>query len=237
MGKLGDGEEMNLEVKISVAERLKIYLKEGNFELNSRLPAERKLAQDMGVSRPHLRLALAKLEAEGRIWRHVGRGTFIGTRPVATASEVDGISSRTTPRELIEARLLIEPGLAGLAALHSSNVDIENMAHCIAKTKTAPDWRIYEIWDNKLHQAFAEAAHNIPLLAMFNMLNTIRRSVVWLRERDVPFSRKKDHHSFKEHEVIFNAISRRNAPEAEHAMRLHLETVGTNLLRATNGHV
>jgi GntR family uxuAB operon transcriptional repressor len=219
-------------IRLSVAERLKSYLKEGNFELNSRLPSERELADNLGVSRASLRSALAKLESEGRIWRHVGKGTFIGTRPVENANDADSISSRTTPRELIEARMLIEPGLVGLAAMHATKADMETMAHCIQKTHAATDWRVYEAWDNKLHQSFAEAAHNIPLMAIFNMLNTIRRSVVWARPRDIPFVRKKNHHSLDEHDVIFQAISERNAPAAEQAMRTHLESVGSNLLRA-----
>lgn len=219
-------------VRPSVAERLKAYLREEELELNSRLPPERQLAEAMGVSRANLRSALAKLEAEGRIWRHVGKGTFVGTRPIDADGVSDDISSRTTPRELIEARLLIEPGLAGLAAIHATKVDIKNMAHCIHKSKTAPDWRVYEAWDNKLHITIAEAAHNIPLLAIFNMLNSIRRLVVWTRPRDVPFVRKLHHHSFREHDEIFKAISERDSHMADQAMHTHLESVGANLLRA-----
>ncbi len=221
---------MNEIVKLSVAERLKTYLKEQNFELNSRLPAERILAEDLGISRTKLRSALAKLESEGRIWRHVGKGTFIGSRPVENVYDADSVSHRTTPRELIEARLLVEPGLVGLAALHATKADILAMAHCIEKTRKAPDWRVYEAWNNKLHQAIAEAAHNMPLLAIFNMLNSIQQSVVWSRPRNTPFARKHDHHSFREHDAIFEAIAERDAPAAEQAMRSHLESVGTGLM-------
>ena len=59
---------------------LRQYLTEQEFSLNSRLPAERDLSTALGVSRTDLRKALAVLEAEGQIWRHVGRGTFVGTR-------------------------------------------------------------------------------------------------------------------------------------------------------------
>jgi len=224
--------DMTTAFRPTVTERLMRYLSDGGFQLNSRLPAERKLAEELGVTRASLRAALAILESEGRIWRHVGRGTFIGSHPIEPAGDAEGISNRTTPRELIEARLLIEPGLVGLAAMHASRSDIENMARCIQKTKSASDWRVYETWDDKLHQAFAEAAHNAPLMAVFNLLNTIRRSVVWARPRDIPFVRKFDHHSFGEHDRIFEAITERNAPVAEQMMRDHLESVGANLMRA-----
>ena len=86
---------------LSAAGRLKAYLDDSNLELNSRLPPERTLSRQLGVSRSLLRKALAEMEAEGQIWRHVGRGTFIGSRPLESANGIDYISSHTTPRELM----------------------------------------------------------------------------------------------------------------------------------------
>lgn len=216
--------------------QLRSYLLENQFELNSRLPAERVLSAELGISRTLLRKALADLEAEGQIWRHVGRGTFVGARPVETASDVDYVSHRTSPRELMEARLLIEPGLVRLAAIHGTEADVREIQRCIQKTKTAQDWRIYETWDNNLHRAFALAAHNTPLLSLFDTLNMVRRSVVWARARRLPLSRKMDHHSFKEHDIILAAVAERDPAAAENAMRRHLETVANKLFSsmATN---
>ena len=211
-------------------DKLRAYLTENQFELNSRLPSERVLSTELEISRTLLRKALASLEAEGLIWRHVGRGTFIGSRPVETASDVDYVSSHTTPRELMDARLLIEPGLVRLAAIHATEADIHNIENCIHKTKTAQDWRIYETWDNNLHRAFALAAHNTPLLSLFDTLNMVRRSVVWARYRRVPLARKLDHHSFSEHDIILTAVISRDPASAEIAMRTHLETVANKLL-------
>ena len=211
-------------------DRLRTYLSESRFELNSRLPSERDLSSELGISRTLLRNALADLEAEGQIWRHVGRGTFVGSRPIDTAGDVDYVSSRTNPRELMEARMLIEPGLARLAAIHATETDVRNIEHCIHKTKTASDWRIYETWDNNLHRAFALAAHNTPLISLFDTLNMVRRSVVWARSRRVPLSRKMDHHSFSEHDKILKHVANRDPAGAEAAMRSHLETVANKLM-------
>lgn len=211
-------------------EQLRAFLSENRFELNSRLPAERVLSAELGISRTLLRKALADLEAEGQIWRHVGRGTFVGSRPIETASDVDYVSSRTSPRELMEARMLIEPGLVRLAAIHATESDVRAIQHCIHKTKTAPDWRIYETWDNNLHRAFALAAHNTPLISLFDTLNMVRRSVVWARNRRVPLARKLDHHSFAEHDRILQFVASRDPIGAENAMRSHLETVSNKLI-------
>ncbi len=212
------------------AARLRAYLADGNLELNSRLPPERSLSRHLGVSRSLLRRALAELEAEGQIWRHVGRGTFIGSRPLESASDIDYVISHTTPRELMEARLLIEPGLARLAAGHATNADIRQLEQCIRKTKSATDWRVYEIWDTNLHRTIAAAAHNTCLMALFDTLNAVKRSVVWTRPRKVPLARKLEHHSFAEHDAIISAIIKRDPIRAEAAMRRHLESVRNRLM-------
>jgi DNA-binding FadR family transcriptional regulator len=214
------------------AARLRAYLADSNLELNSRLPPERTLSRHLGVSRSLLRRALAELEAEGQIWRHVGRGTFIGSRPLESASDIDYVSSHTTPRELMEARFLIEPGLTRLAANHATNADVREIEHCIRKTKSAADWRVYEIWDNNLHRTIAAAAHNTCLMALFDTLNAVKRAVVWTRPREVPLVRKLDHQSFSDHDAIFSAIIERDPARAEAAMRRHLEGVRDRLMKA-----
>ena len=65
----------------SALTQLKAYLAQLNLPENARLPAERELCDVLGVSRGELRKALALLEAEGEVWRHVGKGTFLGARP------------------------------------------------------------------------------------------------------------------------------------------------------------
>ncbi len=214
----------------AAAGRLRSYLADSNLELNSRLPPERTLSRQLGVSRNLLRKALAELEAEGQIWRHVGRGTFVGSRPLESASDIDYVSSHTTPRELMEARFLIELGLARLAAGHATNADMRELEHCIRKTKSATDWRVYEIWDTNLHRTIAAAAHNTCLMALFDTLNAVKRAVVWARPREVPLARKLDHHSFAEHDAIISAIIGRDPARAEAAMRRHLESVRDRLM-------
>ena len=215
--------------------RLRKFIAERALPLNSRLPAERRLCDDLAVSRSALRKALAHLEAEGQIWRHVGRGTFVGSRPVENGNDVAHVSSRTSPGGLMDARLLIEPGMARLAAARATNADIDEMGRCILKTRSAADWRAYETWDNYLHHAFAVAAHNVPLLSMFDTLNMVRRSVVWGRRRNRPLTGNLDHHSFAEHDAILAAIVERDPERAEAAMRAHLISVRRDLLAALDG--
>jgi DNA-binding FadR family transcriptional regulator len=217
----------------SALTQLRAYLAQNDYPADGRLPPERRLCEELGVTRTSLRKALATLELEGQIWRHVGRGTFIGARPLDADSGVGSIASQTNPAEVMEARLAFEPQLSRLAALHATPADIEVLALCIRKSKGARDWRVYETWDNKLHRAIAQATHNSILLSIFDTLNTVRRAVAWGRLRVYRLTPDLNHHSFGEHDAIFEAIAHRDMDLAEKGMRRHLESVRRKLLNSS----
>jgi DNA-binding FadR family transcriptional regulator len=217
-----------------VLTQLRAYLAhEGRFA-GARLPPERQLAGELGVSRGTLRRALADLEAEGLIWRHVGRGTFVGNRPVETVQDLADVTRRTNPAGVMEARLALEPELARLAALHATPADVDELAECVRESRAAGDWRTYEYWDNRLHRAVAQATANVVLLALFDSLNTIRRTVVWGRLRRFATRPDSTHHSFTEHDRLVRAIAERDPAAAADAMRLHLRSVRDHLLMAAD---
>lgn len=210
--------------------QLRAYLAQKEFALNTRLPPERELAEMIGVSRGDLRKALAVLEDQGELWRHVGKGTFVGARPIAELSSVAMIADQTSPAEVMRARLVIEPELAREAALHATADDIRALRLCVSSARRVETWRQYESWDNRLHRTIAEAGKNALLLAVFDTINLVRRTVVWGRLRsDLPHP-PADHHSFAEHELIVDAIEERNLVAAATGMRLHLQHVQTDLI-------
>lgn len=211
--------------------QLRAFLAQKALPPSTRLPPERELAELLGVTRGELRKALAVLERQGELWRHVGKGTFIGARPVAEMASIAAIAAQSNPAEIMRARLAIEPELAREAALHATAGDLEEMKLCVAGARRAETWRHYETWDNRLHRAIAEAAHNALLLAVFDTLNAVRRTVVWGRLRDESPRPPADHHSFAEHERIVEGIENRDLARAASAMRLHLRSVESHLLR------
>src|SRR5687768_5866829 len=133
---------------------------------DSRLPPERELALLLKISRGTLRRILDELEAEGVIWRHVGQGTFIGMRQPAVKRS--RITRFTNPDEVMEARLLLEPRLAAMAAFRASAEDVARMEYCLRKSEAAGTTATFELWDGRLHRAIAEAARNHMLLALFD---------------------------------------------------------------------
>ena len=212
-------------------ERLRRYIENQGMTLNSRLPAERDLCAEIGVTRAQLRKALAVLETEGQVWRHVGRGTFIGARPVENISDIEYLSGRTSPADVMEARLAIEPEIARLAALNATSSDFNEMRRCARKGRTAREWRVYEAWDNRLHRAIAVSTRNALLISLFDTLNSVRRATVWGRLRTAKLP-PADHKSYDQHDMLVEAISKRDANAAAEHMRHHLRSVRDQLLAA-----
>lgn len=213
-----------------VVTQLRAYLAQAELPEDGRLPPERDLAVALGVTRTELRKALGALEAEGQIWRHVGKGTFLGNRPTDSLSDVAALAKRTNPAELMRARLIIEPEIARAAALTATPMHLAELRLCHTRTREAATWRQYENWDTRLHRTIAEATQNMPLLGLFDMLNALRRAVTWGRLRSNPVKPEPDHHSFTEHEMIITAIENRDMNAAATAMRTHLQSVERNLL-------
>jgi DNA-binding FadR family transcriptional regulator len=214
----------------SALTQLRAWLAQQALPPSTRLPPERELSEMLGVSRGELRKALATLERQGELWRHVGKGTFVGARPVAEVSSVAAIAAQTNPAEVMRARLAVEPEVAREAALFATSDDIAELKLCLAGARRAETWRHYETWDNRLHRAVAEAAHNALLLSIFDTVNAVRRAVVWGRLRDEDPHPPADHHSFAEHDAIVAAIEERDRVEAANRMRQHLQQVERLLL-------
>ncbi len=202
----------------------------GGFRPGDRLPPERELMVSLGMSRSILRKALDRLENEGRIWRHVGKGTFIarpsgGAQPARLAS----LAEKVTPFYMMRARLSLEPALAREAAINASDADVRNILDARDSAQNAADWDTYEAEDDRLHRAVAEATGNVLLLELFDQLNQVRRAVAWgavVRTTQRP---PRDHSSFAEHDRLAAAISARNPVEAHAAMKEHLGSVAARL--------
>ncbi len=212
--------------------QLRAYLARQHLPANTKLPAEREFGEILGVSRGDLRKALAVLEREGEVWRHVGKGTFVGSRPAEDLFPVAAIAEQTSPAEVMRTRILLEPVIAREAALHATPDDIHEMRKCLAGSHRARSWRHYENWDNSLHTTIAKAARNTLLFAMFNAMNTVRRAVVWGQLRPAIVRPLRNHHSFAEHESIVTAIEERDMETAMNAMSSHLISVQKHILDA-----
>ncbi len=210
--------------------KLRAFIKEGGFEPGDRLPSERKLIDDLGVTRSSLRKALDTLEREGAIWRHVGKGTFVGAKngsqPFPHLAE---LSQQLTPIQMMRARLSLEPAITREAAVNASADAVGAIITARDKAHSADGWDAYEEADDLFHRCIAQATGNLLLLSVFDHLNHVRRAVAWrqvIRKSDKP---SPEHSSFAEHDLIVEAITDRDPAAAYSAMHGHLTSVSNRL--------
>lgn len=213
--------------------RVKQMIDTGGYAHSDRLPPERVMCATLDVTRNQLRRALSELEGQGLIWRHVGRGTFVGARPVLNLDDVTYLRDKVKPEQVVSVRFTIEPEMARLAAVYAKKADHDQIEICAVRCRNAPDWRGYEAWDNKLHHAIARATQNKLYLYYFETLNVVRRSVVWGQPRKT-LKPADDYSSFFEHDLIVQAILRHDADLAAQAMLDHLKSVYGRILPSMN---
>jgi len=221
---------MKSENGLDPIQQLRKLLQSGRYPDQSRLPPERMLSERFGISRAVLRKALSVLEAENLIWRHVGRGTFVGAKPKAEQKDPFMIADFTNPAEIMEVRLVIEPKNAAIAALKATPDDIDRMKNALAKSATAADAVSFEKWDGALHEAIATSTGNSLLISFFKTLNSLRENKIWGSLKEASLNRQVKQSYCDQHRKLVLAITDRNALEAEQAMRSHLEDVQKNLL-------
>lgn len=218
-----------------VTDALDELLQDERFAGSSRLPPERELASELGVSRRLLRQGLEKLEATGRIWRRRGKGTFIESTPFEHRRLMTSNEHATNPVEVMDARLELEPSLAALAAVRATPDEMRHIVWCLARSRSASDLKTFELWDGTLHRSIAEAAHNSLLLALYDTVNAARTRAFWGKLQDSAVSRCGLEAIWLQHKAFVDAIEQRDPDEAHRRMRTHIETVRKNMFDGGKG--
>jgi|YelNatPaOPRAMG01_1025707.scaffolds.fasta_scaffold45314_2 GntR family transcriptional repressor for pyruvate dehydrogenase complex len=238
---------MNFEPikKISIVEQTidRIYnlIKKDNLQVNDRLPSERELSQQLGISRNSLREALRVLEMMGVIKVTHGSGMVIDasrvsealTRPLSFALLIN----RRKLNELFEARMVVESECAGLAAERATLDEINAL-------KAAYDRLLQYRFDRKkgihcellIHDLIAKASHNEILQ---EILKSLRHILKESREITVPSSGVSTE-TVELQARIIDAIARHDTQNARLLMHEHIRSVanrvriGADLLAVEN---
>jgi len=192
----------------------------------ARLPTERAFALQFGLPRNAVRRTLAELEADGRLRREVGRGTFLAPpRPAGEDATLPG----TSPAELMEARLRLEPAAVELVVVNATAADFARMHQCLQRAEAATTLGEFELWDAALHQAVAAATHNTLVGRVFDLFHEARQHAAFgkLRDRIVTEPLRIDYQ--QQHRRIVAALQARDAPAAREAVIAHLTCARANL--------
>ena len=210
-----------------IAEQVRQLMASGEFALGSRLPAERDLALQLGVSRPSVREALIALEVEGMIEVRTGSGIYvqrIEPPSKSTATETDANTPADWgPLEVMSARLLVEAEVAALAATHAQKSDLKAIKAGLQQMKLeAARDQVPREGDEAFHEAIAQACGNSVLL------DTVQR--YWQARNGPLFERLGDYFehpeswqaAIGEHQQVLLAIEAHDASAARKAMQKHL---------------
>jgi GntR family transcriptional repressor for pyruvate dehydrogenase complex len=188
-----------------------------------RLPGERDLALELGLSRPSVRSGLEALEAMGVVVSRRGAGTFIADGPPALASEplrMQASLHRLTPAEMFEARLVLEAGVAALAAEHASPETLATLAEEVSEMfASLEDPQAFLVHDVRFHRAVAAACGNRVLAALMEMVSA---QFYELRRRTIRKARDLKE-SAELHRRVYRAIRAHDREAARAAMTEHLE--------------
>ncbi len=187
-----------------------------------KLLPERALMQRFNAGRRAIRDALDVLEGEGLIYRHQGKGTFIGGPALLPSLNIQDIARQTNPLELIELRIEIEPALARMATSRATPALIGQLERFALKAEQARDVAGWEQWDSAFHSKIAEAAGNQLFLTVMRMIDDIRQADIWRDFRHRLGNEDRNGKSIAEHAAIIDAIRSLQPQMAEQAMRDHL---------------
>lgn len=210
----------------SAAERIVHHvrglLERGELSPGDRLPAERALAQETGVSRSSVRIGLRALSAMGVIQSRHGSGTFITDGPPALESEplqflaaLHGVSRST----MFEARRLLEVGVAGLSAERATGDDLVVIAEEVTSMfASLDDPQAFLVHDIRFHRAVAAASANAILASLVEMVSSL-----FYESRKANVHRARDlRESAEMHRRIYHAVRSHDAAGARAAMNEHL---------------
>jgi GntR family transcriptional regulator, transcriptional repressor for pyruvate dehydrogenase complex len=198
----------------------------GTLKPGDQLPAERELAQRLGVSRTAVREAVKALREKGLVEAYSGRGTFItdGTSQAARQSFdlMIKVGQQEGAPHLAELRLILEPGIAALAAVRAKEDDLAAMREAVAVMDRAQDDpEAYIEADLDFHLALAETVANPLILSLIDsIVGLLREQRIKIFNVEGGPQRGQFHHK-----RILEAMERREAEMARNAMRAHLEQV------------
>jgi DNA-binding FadR family transcriptional regulator len=210
-----------------VAEQVARLIAGGEFLPGNRLPPERDLARQFGVSRPTVREAMVALELAGLVEVRTGAGIYVNAKPAEARMLPLWLGdSGPGPIELIEARRAIEPIIAAAAARRASVADlaaIEETLHDMAQAADSPSFRSA---DRRFHQRIAQASGNSVLVAMVDSLWAQMFTPIFERlgRRTGLLPERRDL-ARDEHMAILRAVAGRDPEAARHAMDAHLGNV------------
>ncbi|HEY4040204.1 MAG TPA: FadR/GntR family transcriptional regulator [Burkholderiaceae bacterium] len=216
-----------------ITAHLRQAIREGRYAHGEKLPAERQFASAFGASRATIRSALIRLETERLVTRRLGAGTFVNFENRVDAEQV---AELTSPLELIDVRLGVEPNMVQLAVLNATGRDIERLANAIARMEqSSGDTESFTLWDREFHQLICEATRNPLMVWIYNQINAVRTHDQWTAMKDKVLTPARIAEYNQQHTSLYEAIRSRDVEAAVATITGHLQFARRQLMGAKLG--
>lgn len=226
-----------MDAALTLREAILDKLRSRNWRAGQRIPAERELGENYGLSRSTVRRVLAEFKRQQLIVQSVGSGTYVSPSvdealavlgPAGPADLAAGVS----PAELMSARLVLEPAVIDMVIGNATGADFGRMDECNRRAEQATTLEEFELWDGRLHEAIADAAHNRFISGVFRLMNQARAQGEWgvLKRRSASPERRLEY--LAQHRALVEALKQRDAARARALCLKHLVQVRTNMLGA-----
>ena len=200
----------------------------GQYSFNERLPSERALAVRYKAARGTIRAALEQLEQANLVRKKFGSGTFVTYR-----SDLDhgDIAEETSPIELIETRIAIEPYIVRLAILNASNRDLNRLEEVLREAEnTEYDPNGFSAADEAFHMALASSCQNPLLQWIYRLINDIRAHNQWSARKYHVLTPERIRFYNEHHRQLLDAIRQRDQVRAGEIITTHLQQARKDLL-------
>jgi DNA-binding FadR family transcriptional regulator len=213
-----------------IGQQLRQAITEGNLRHGEKLPAERQLAEIFGASRTTVRTALNLLEAEHLVTRRVGSGTFVNFQP---RSERDNVAELTSPTELIEVRLAVEPHMVRLAVLNATARDLDRLGEALDEMeRRSVDAETFTLLDEQFHLRIAECSRNPLMVSLYRQINDVRTHAQWNAMKDKVLTSERIAEYNRQHRTLYEAMLSRDVEGAMAVVTNHLHFARRQLLGA-----
>lgn len=215
-----------------IAEQLRTLMAGGEFEAGARLPAERELAKQLGVSRPSVREALIALEVEGWVEVRTGSGVYVLDRTerdrlakqAKQSTKAQPPLNEWGPLELVRARRVVEGETAAMAALQAKRKDVSAMKDAIEAMRHDAAHGVMPLdGDRAFHTAIVQACDNAVLIETVQGFWDSRRGPLFERLGNHFETLTSWQSAIAEHQAVLEAIRMHDAGAARSAMHAHMD--------------
>jgi GntR family transcriptional repressor for pyruvate dehydrogenase complex len=210
-----------------LAQQVLVLIRDRNLQPGDRLPSAKSLAEQFAVATPTMREALRRLQATGVIDIRHGSGIYVrrDQERLMLSNPAYGALATHTILQVLDARLLIEPHLADLAARRADEAEVAEIGRLLERSEQAlarPDDGYYQA-NNAFHSAIARASGNLVLAHVVESLIELYSTELHVVDPTSALAeiRGRDH---RNHQLIFEAIRDGDGARAREAMVRHIET-------------